>query len=206
MYKLYGRKGTASFAVEALLEEIGADYEPLNVEARTGADALAAFRKLNPLGQVPVLVLPDGTVMSESAAIMIYLAEAHPQAGLAPEAGTCAHARFLRWIVFMAANVYIDFRHCYHGDGYSPDAAHWGPMRDMALANLERDFTSLEAALTPGPYMLGESFSAADIYLAMFPDWHPEPDALLSRFPRIASLRDKVLARPAVDRAYVRHS
>src|ERR1700678_3677171 len=104
VYKLYGRAGSGSFAVQVALEEIGAPYERIWV-SREAAD-VARFKSINPTGRVPALVLPDGTIMFESAAMLIHLAITQPRSALAPQPGTSRHAAFLQWMVFLSANVY----------------------------------------------------------------------------------------------------
>jgi glutathione S-transferase len=103
-YTLYGRPNAGSLAPQMVLEEIGAPYELVWV-GRTPAE-IETFRRINPAGKVPSLVLDDGTAIAESAAILIHLTNAHPKAGLAPAVGSAAHARFLQWMVFLSANVY----------------------------------------------------------------------------------------------------
>jgi glutathione S-transferase len=205
MYKVYWRAGSASFAVEALLEELREPYEKILIESNSGPQTPDWFRDRNPLGQVPVLEFPDGRVMSESAAMMIWLADAHPVANLAPAIDAPERPAYLRWMVYLATNVYISFRHMYHGDSYTPDDAQIAPMREMAKQSLLRDLEIVEEALDPGPYVLGDKFSAVDIYLGMFPDWHTDRRGLLSGLPRIAGLCDLVMARPAVARARLDH-
>mgnify|MGYP001617413196 FL=1 len=106
MYTLYGRKSSGSFVVEAMLAETGRRYKV--IDATPGADGKthAGLLRLNPLGQVPTLVLPEKTVMTESAAMVIYLADRHPKAGLAPARKSKQRAAYLRWMAFMAANIY----------------------------------------------------------------------------------------------------
>ena len=206
MYKLYWRSGTAAFAPQALLEELGEPYEKILIEQQRGADTPEDFRALNPLGQVPVLELPDGTVISESAAITIFLADLKPELELAPAHDDPQRAVYLRWMVFLAAQLYQNFRHIYHTDDYSGDAGHYEEMQTTAKRNLENDWTTVEHALTPGPYFLGDRFSAVDIYFSMFPDWHWDRDGLVARYPHIARLCELVLARPAVMRIHGEHS
>ncbi len=90
-----------SMAVQAALEEIGAPYERIWVGRE--ADDVARFRTMNPTGRVPALALPDGTVLFESAALLIHLALSHPTSGLAPPPGGSRHAAFLQWMVFLSA-------------------------------------------------------------------------------------------------------
>jgi GST-like protein len=205
MYRIYWRTGSASFAVEALLEELGTPYERVMIENNRGPQTPGWYRALNPLGQVPLLELPDGRILSESAAIMIWLADTHADARLAPLPDAPERTAYLRWMIFLATNVYITMRRIYRGDLYTEVEAHRASIREMGEWDLLRDLKVIEAALNPGPYLLGEHFSAADIYLAMFPDWHVDRMALLSGLPRIAQLCDAVLARPAVERTRAFH-
>src|SRR5258708_35634695 len=117
MYKLYGRPGSGSLAVQVALEEVGARYERIWV-GREASD-VAEFRVINPAGRVPALMLPDGTVMFESAAMLLHLAQSYPQSPLAPQPGTTRHAMFLQWMVFLSANVYEAALRIYYSQRYS---------------------------------------------------------------------------------------
>src|SRR5260370_8206279 len=119
-YKLYGRANAGSLAVQLVLEEIGAPYALIGV-GRAAAE-LEAFRRINPTGKVPALVLPDGTPVFESAAILIHLTHAHPAANLAPPAGSTAHARFLQWMLFLSSNVYESVLRCPYPEPYPTSA------------------------------------------------------------------------------------
>ena len=133
MYTLYWRAGTAAFAPQALLEEIGAPYEKVHIKETDAAQTSEAFRAVNPLGQVPALVLPDGTVMTESAAMTIYLADLNPELGLAPAPDDPARAVYLRWMVFMAAKLYQTFPpHLSHRRLYRRSELHTGDQDDRA--------------------------------------------------------------------------
>src|SRR5258706_5755501 len=121
MYKLYGRRGSGSLAVQVALEEVGARYERIWV-GREASD-VARFRVINPTGRVPALTLPDGTVMFESAAMLIHLASSHPQSLLAPQPGTSRHALFLQWMMLLSANVYESALRMYYSDRYSSRVA-----------------------------------------------------------------------------------
>jgi len=198
MYKLYWSKGAGSMAPEVILEEVGAKYEKIEVDLAKQANRRAEFLAVNPLGQVPALVLPDGTLMTESAAIVVHLTDRHPGAMLAPPAASPESARFLRWLVFMATNVYTADLRLYYADRFTTDASAADGIAARARADLDRCFGILEAALDPGPYLLAGSFSAADIYLWMLASWHPDPARLFADNPRIEALMGRVEARPAV--------
>jgi len=203
-YTLYGWQGSGSLVVQAALEEIGAPYERVWV-AREPED-LTRFRELNPTGRVPALRLPDGTIMFESAAILIHLAAAHPAARLAPPAATSAHARFLQWMVYLSANVYESVLRIYYPERYSTR----GPADAEAIA--AQATAAYEAQLrliseTLAPYVLGAEYSAADAYLHMLAGWYPGDRAQLNaRLPRLGVHSTLVAARPAVLKVEADHA
>jgi glutathione S-transferase len=199
VYKLYGRPNAGSLALQIVLEEIGAPYE-LSWVGKAPAEA-EAFRKINPTGRIPALVLPDGTSVFESAAILIHLTGAHPDANLAPAAGTSAHARFLQWVVFLSANVYECALRLYYSDRYSTVGAAAAPeIKERAAADYVRHLELIHGALSP--YLLGETFSAADPYLHMLAGWYDgDVAALHARLPKLARhaalLRERASTRKA---------
>lgn len=199
MYGLYWNRGSGAFTVEALLCEIGLPYERIAVDLRAGAQREADYLRLNPRGQVPALRLPDGSIMTETAAMALQLCETHPQAGLLPAPGTAARAQALRWLFFAAANLYEGDLRWYYPERYSTDPAAAPGIRAQAGADMDRDFAILEeAAAAGGPWFLEGGFSALDAYLAMLAGWHPEPERFPGRFPRLARLVRAVAARPAI--------
>ncbi len=203
-YRLYGRPGSGSLAVQVALEEIGAGYERLWV-GREAAD-VAQFRVMNPTGRVPALVLPDGTHMFESAAMLIHLALSHPQSRLAPQPGTSLHAVFLQWMVFLSANVYEAALRMYYSDRYST--------RGEADADAIRkqgtdDFCTHLALISQGlgPFVLGTDYSIADAYLYMLASWYPgEKTELYARAPKLEAHAKLVSARPAVAKVDADHA
>ena len=113
MFKLYSRANSGSLVVEAILEHVGARYQLIEVE---GGKPSAELIRLNPLGQVPVLMLPDDSVMTESAGMTIYLADIYPEAKLAPSVTSPQRSRYLRWMLFLAANIYMTDLRVYYPD------------------------------------------------------------------------------------------
>ena len=197
MYKLYWCLATGAFAPEAVLSEAALDYERIAVDTDKDEHRSPDFLALNPMAQVPALVLPDGSLMTESAAMLLHLVDAAPEAGLAPAPGSPARAQFDRWLVFMAANLYEADLRIYYADRYTADPAGAAAVRTAGLAHLDRSFDILETLLSnAGPFVLGAGYSALDPYLAMLVWWHPEPPALYARCPHIAALCRQVRARP----------
>jgi GST-like protein len=203
-YKLYGRQGSGSFAVQVALEEIGAPYERLWIP-NEAAD-VAKFREINPTGKVPALALPDGTLIVESAAMLIHLSLAHPLADLAPPAGTSPHARFLQWMTFLSANAYEAVLRAYYSDRYSArGAADAEGIRDQGTRDLFGHFEFIAKSLSP--YVLGARYCIADVYLYMLASWYPGgTEDLYSRLPKLRALAQTLSQRPAVAKVEADHA
>jgi glutathione S-transferase/GST-like protein len=203
MYTLYGRAGSGSAVVEVLLEEIKADYrvEPVG----KGADAPRGYEKINPLGQVPALVLPDGTIMTESAAITIYLADKFPELGLAPPPDSPKRPIYLRWLLYLATSIYISDLRIYYCERYSTDPAHASGVREAAVARMAHEWDVYAAELGDRPFILGEEMSAVDIYAAMLATWNVDVPAFFRKHPNIKRMYDRVKARPPIARVWARH-
>lgn len=202
MYKLFWSKSAGSMVPEVLFEEIGAKYEKVAVDLANEENRSAEFLAVNPLGQIPTLVLPDGTVMTESAAMVLHITDRHPEAKLAPPVGSPESARFLRWLVFMATAIYTADMRLYYADRFTTDAAGVAGIENRARADMDSYFAILNDALNPGPYLLGEGFSAVDVYLWMLAKWHPDTVQLFADNPRIAMLVELVEARPSVAKVW----
>jgi glutathione S-transferase len=203
-FTLYGRSGSGSLAVQVALEEIGAPYERIWVGQEPAE--VARFRRLNPTGKVPALVLPDGTLMFESAAMLVHLALLNPDAALAPKPGTSRHALFLQWMVFLSANVYEAALRMYYSDRYSSRGeTDSDPIRQKGVA----DFLTYVGLVSQSlrPYVLGAKYSIADVYLNMLASWYPDGKAELhARLPSLGAHAALVSARPAVAKVEADHA
>ncbi|MGA0532983.1 glutathione S-transferase family protein [Hansschlegelia sp. KR7-227] len=183
-----------------LLEETGAPYELVDVDLQAGAHKRPEFLKLNPDGKIPTLIDrgPDGSsavVVTESSAIVLHVADAVPEAGLAPAPGTPERGLYLNWVCYAAAALEPAF-----ADALFPRAAPPPPMA-IGWPPYEQALARTLAALAPGPWLLGERFSGADVMVGALLGWvHswgklPEPERFLPYLDRIAE-------RPAYKRAY----
>jgi glutathione S-transferase len=198
-YRLYGRQGAGSLAPQMLLEEIGAPYELVWI-SRAPTD-IEAFRRISPAAKIPVLMLPDGTVVSESAAILIHLTNAHPAAAVAPVVGSSTHALFLQWMVFLSANMYEAALRFFYPERYSAAGeAAAAQIKAQALADWTGHLEVIQAALSP--YVLGAELSAADYYLYMLAGWYlSENPTLASGLPKISQHAELLQRRPSTRKA-----
>jgi glutathione S-transferase len=194
MYRLYWARNTGAFAPEAVMTLAGVPFERVAVDVEAGEHRGEAYRRLNPMGQVPLLVLPDGQAMTESAAMLLHLVDRFPQAGLAPAPGSSERAAFDRWLLFMAVNLYGGALRYYYPDRFSTDPAGAEGVKAAAARDLDRWFALVAAALDPGPFLLGARYGAADLYLLMLAEWY----APARELGAIRRLCDALKAEPAV--------
>ena len=208
-YRLYGRLTTGSAASEAALAETGARHTLLDVPGDRTAAAAGGYLAINPRGQVPALVLPDGTVLTEGAAILLHLADAFPEARLAPPPGTAARATHDRWLFFFHANVYEGELRRYYPDRYTTDPAGAEGVRAAAEDYVKRhyllfDRARTEAGLADAPFALGPRRTALDLYLWMLIQWIDRA-WMTAHAARLLAVADAVAALPAVAPVHARH-
>jgi glutathione S-transferase len=192
MIKLYWSPRSRSFSAIWLMEESGLPYERVLTDITTGAQKSPEYLAINPMGKVPAIVHGD-TVVTEAAAIALYLADAYPDAELAPKIGDPARGTYLRWIVFNQAAVepaITDF-----ALKREP-----GPASTLSYGSYDETINTLAGALAKGPYILGERFSAADVVVGSGVRWMMMFKLLPER-PEFKSYAERVTARPAFARA-----
>jgi len=191
-FVLYGQKGAGSVAVEAALTLIGAPLRVVEVEprARLGED-------WNPVGQVPALVLQDGELMTESAAILIWLADAHPSARLSPPVDDARRPAFLRWMSFVSSAIYC---HYWLRDDPSrgvtdPDAQ--AELKTRMMERIVACWGVMEAGIAPpDPWLLGADISVLDIYVAVVSRWTSRRKLHEEVAPRIGQVARRVESHP----------
>lgn len=203
-YRLYGWPQTGSMAIEGALAEAGVRFEVIAVDLQADANLTADFTALNPRQQLPTLVLPDGTVVTECPAILAHIADAFPQARLAPEPGSSARARHDRWTAFFHANIYEAMLREAYSDRYTTDPATAPAVSAAATAYIHRHFQIFEGELGEGPYLFGRKLSMSDILLWMLCYW-TDADWLAATCPGIDRLRATASARPALGAVLARH-
>ena len=170
MYTLYYVPGAASMSAHMTLIEIGAPFRLERVDFEHQGQRSEAYLRLNPMGQVPTLVIDDQPY-TESAAILMMMADRHPDAGLAPQPGTAERNEWYQWLVFMSNALGANFRNWFYPQDLG-SADHPPAVRAALQARIEGVWIRLDNHLaTRGPYLLGDQVSAADVQLIMHMRW-----------------------------------
>jgi glutathione S-transferase len=203
-YIIHGAPGSGSGIVEAACAEAGVEYEVRDLDARNGEHLGEAYAAINPYRKMPTLEAEGGEIITESVAILLTLDERHRDAGLLPPPGSSERAQALRWMLFLATEMYplvemIDYPERFAS---SDDGAQ--AIRERAEAIWRRRWRVLEANMTGSPYCVASGFSATDLYITKFSVWL---DATWRRehLPRVDALTSAVLARPALGPVWTRH-
>jgi len=206
MYHLYWAADTGAFAPQIILEEVAANYKLVLLNYDAHEETQADFLALNPRGQIPALMLPDGTVISESAAMVLHIADAHPEANLLPALGSIDRAKVYRWLFYAVANLYEACLRFSYNDRFVEGATAAALVKKTARLDIDQYWDLLEKDLqhnsSSGPYLLGNQYSVIDPYLLMLIGWHESPATLLKRCPNLAALFNAVRQRPAVSKIW----
>jgi GST-like protein len=194
---LYGAAGSGAVAVEAALQLLDIDYVLIEGATWAEPEARARVAPVNPMRQIPTLVLEDGQVMTESAAILIYLADLHPAARLAPAAHDPLRPVFLRWMVYVSSAIYS-----LHW--IKPDVRRVGvplALRDTVVDAVHERiaycWSVMDKQLAPaGPYLLGPQLTVLDLYVNVVSRFGPWRERFAESAPRMAALVERVDADP----------
>lgn len=201
MYKLYFSAGAASLCVHQTLLELGVAHELIAVDLKAGAQKQAQYLALNPNGVVPTLIV-DGRPHYEAAALLLLLAERHPERGLAPMPGSPERAIYLQWTLHLANTLQPAFRHWFYPDEIA-GAEHSDRVKKEAQARIEACFDRINAHLADnGPLMLGSAFSVLDLYAVMLMRWSRNMPAPATEWAACRALVERVKARPSWKRLY----
>jgi glutathione S-transferase len=191
----YHNPQSRAVMVRWMLEECGAEYELRHVDLQKGENRQPAFLAVNPMGKIPAIVV-DGTVITEVAAIIAWLADAYPDAGLAPPVGSTERGTWYRWLFFGGSCIEpaVADEMFKRPPVARKSAIGWGSIDDVVAA--------VEAGLQPGPWLLGERFSAADVYVGAELGWAAQCGVAQVRESKvIGEYTARCRERPAFSRA-----
>ncbi|MCB8821197.1 glutathione S-transferase family protein [Microvirga rosea] len=201
MLALYYFPGNASLLPHMMLREIGVEFELRLVNREENAQKSAEYLRLNPNGRIPVLV-DDDLVLFETAAIALHLVDKFPQAGLAPPVGTKERAQFYKWMIHLSNTPQAEYRAWFYPYEHADDEAAVPSVKHAAERRLNHMFDVISAQLGDKTWLLGDQFSAADLFLLMLIRWGrgmPRPPRTL---PNLLALAERALARPAVQKTF----
>jgi GST-like protein len=205
-YTLFGTKGSGSAAIEAALTLLGESFRSVDAaswEAGPGRDEL---QRVNPLCQIPTLLLPDGSVLTESAAILIHLGLAHPESGLLP-AEAARRAQVLRGLVYVAANCYAAIGIIDYPERWCSDADEDTRKRIKAGSTVRLHYLwEVFADTFPAqPFLTGERLGALDLIAAVVSKWSGSRKHLAASRPAFSALLAKIEGDPRVAPVFLRH-
>ncbi len=203
MYTLYWSPGAASLCVHWMLIELGEPHELRKMDLEAGDHRKPEYLKMNPNGLVPTLVV-DGQALYESAALLMLLAERHPQAGLAPPLGSPQRSAYTVWMFHLSNTIQSAFRdwfYPHHQVGESSTDA----VKSTARGRIESGWNRVEAQIAGGgPYLVGDRVSAADFLAAMLMRWSRNMPKPATEWPAIADYVARMKSRPSFKALYER--
>jgi GST-like protein len=196
-YIIYGARGSGSSIVEAACAELSVDYEARDLDARAGEHRGDAYEAINPQRKMPTLETDDGEIITESLAIVLTLDERHRDAGLLPPPGSRPRAQALRWMAFMATELYPMVEIIDYPERFAPSEASVEAMRERAEAIWRERWRVLEDSLAGAPYALEGGFSALDLYVTVLGRWLDDAWRR-EHLPKVDAIMTAVRARPAL--------
>jgi len=205
MLTLYYTPNTCSLATHIALIEAGAAYELVRLSFAAEDQRKPEYLAINPKGRVPALVAEDG-ILTETPALLAYVAQRFPSAGLAPLDDAFAFARAQEFNSYLCSSVHVAHAHRMRGYRWTDDADAIASLQRKAPQSVTEGFALIEDEMLAGPFVLGERFSICDAYLFTLAQWLEADGADLARLPRVLEHRKRCAARDSVKRAIAEES
>jgi glutathione S-transferase len=197
MLKLFYTPGTCSLASHIALEEAGAGYEVHRVDFSKAEQTKPDYLTINPKGRVPALVTDRG-ILTETPAILAYIAQSFPKARLAPLDDPFEFARLQSFLSYLCSTVHVAHAHARRAARWADDSAAQEAMKAKVPQNMADCFALIERTMFVGPFVRGDAYSVADPYLFTIAGWLESDGVDPARFPRILDHRNRMAERPAV--------
>ena len=199
MLRLFHFPASCSIASHFVLEEAGAEYELVQVDLAGGEQTRPEFLAVNPKGRVPALQTGHG-ILTETPAILVYIAQTHPAAALAPFDDAFQFARMQSFNAYLSSTVHVAHAHKMRGRRWADDPAAIAEMTRKVPQTMAACFELIERDYLAGPWVLGERYSVADPYLFTMSMWLAGDGVDVARFPRVQDFMQRMQARPAIRR------
>jgi glutathione S-transferase len=199
MLRLYYATGTCALATHIALEEARAPYEAVRVDFGAQAQRSPEYLAINPKARVPALVTEHGT-LTETPALLIYVAQSFPAAELAPLSDPFALGQGQEFNSYLCATVHVAHAHGRRGSRWADDAAAIEAMKRKVPSTMTECFELIETKLLKGPWVMGERYTVCDPYLFTIASWLEGDGVDTAKLPRVLEHRRRMLARPAVQK------
>jgi glutathione S-transferase len=199
MLTLYYAPNTCALASHIALEEAGAPYEARRLDFATAEQTKPDYLKINPKGRVPALLTERG-VITENPAILAYIAQAHPEAKLAPLDDPFAFAELQAFMSYLCSTVHVAHAHRMRGARWADDPAAHESMKKKVPETVGACFDLIERTMFRGPWTMGDAYTVADPYLFTIARWLESDSVDPARFPKVLDHRNRMAERPAVRR------
>lgn len=195
--QLYYSPGTIAIAVAITLEELGLPYEPVRLDFKAGEQGKPAYLALNPKGRVPTLVTDGGTLLTETGAILDYIAAATPEAGLVPEDPVQA-AKMRSVMYYIASTMHVNHAHKMRGHRWANQTSSFEDMTAKVPQTMTDTATYFADHCLLGDFVMGDRFSLADPYAFIACNWLEGDGVKMAGFPTITAFLARMRARPSV--------
>ena len=204
-YTLWGEPNSGSFMIEAALAEAEQPVELVDLDLTKDEQRSARFLQINPAGKIPALRFPDGELMTQSAAILLALDEAHPAAGLMPAPGSPDRRSALRWLIYVAAEIYPLVEMSDYPHRFAPPETSDIGMRSSVRARLRERWRAVEKGVAGTGSFLASGFSAVDLAIAIISRWEVGERWLAKETPHVEAIAKAVSSRPRIAPVWHRH-
>lgn len=200
MLKLYYALNTCALASHIALEEAAAPYQAVRLNFQANEQNSPDYLTVNPKGRVPALVTDRG-VITETPAILVFIAQIFPQAGLAPLADSFEFARVQSFNSYLCSTVHVAHAHGRRGKRWADDPSSLSDMQRKVPETMAACFDLIEREMLSGPWVTGSTYTICDPYLFTIARWLEGDKVDIARFPKVQAHFERMTARPAVQRA-----
>jgi len=194
--KLYYAKGTIAIATAIALHEAGLDFEPVRLDFRAGEQGTPEYQAINPKGRVPALVTDQG-ILTETGAILDYIADIAPAAGLRPSDAYEA-AKMREAMCYLASTMHVNHAHKMRSHRWASEESSFADMKAKSVQTMTDSAAHVENHMLQGPYVLGETFSLADPYLYVACNWLEGDGVTVADYPKITAFIEAMRGRASV--------
>ena len=202
MLKLYYAAHSCALATHIVLEEVGADYSTVRIDFAAEQQKSAEYLKINPKGRVPALVTDKG-ILTETPAMLVYVAQSFPQARLAPMDDPFFFAEIQSFNSYLCSHLHVAHAHRMRGHRWvdADDAHSIAAMRRKVPESVGAGFELIEREMLKGPWVMGEHYTVCDAYLFTLAQWLEKDGVDPARIPRVVDHRRRMSERPSVKKA-----